>query len=80
MVKQLWDEAEKEMMKDKSIISASKNPIQMFTATVVPKFIRLIADYVERNKTAYEKIFDSDEGMNQIAKNFAEDLYSKFHK
>ncbi|MEW4221801.1 hypothetical protein [Rossellomorea marisflavi] len=68
------------MMKDKSIISASKNPIQMFTATVVPKFIRLIADYVERNKTVYEKIFDSDEGMNQIAKNFAEDLYTKLHK
>jgi type I restriction enzyme, R subunit len=80
IVKQLWDEAEKEMMKDKSIISASKNPIQMFTATVVPKFIRLIADYVERNKTVYEKIFDSDEGMNQIAKNFAEDLYTKLHK
>lgn len=80
VVKKLWDEAEKEMMKDKSVISASKNPIQMFTATVVPKFIRLIADYVERNKTAYEKIFDSNEGMNQIATNFAEDLYSKLHK
>ena len=80
VVKLLWEEAELEMIQDKSVISASKNPIQMFTSTVVPKFLRLIANYVERNKTAYDKIFDSSEGVTEIAESFAKDLYKKLHQ